>query len=105
MFSDDESVGHQMRAHLVRLKELRGELPKPGLGARIEALKQWQSRRLETTYADVASNPRYPAATAFFLQDLYGPQDFSTRDAAMLRILPVMVRFLPAKAVETAALW
>jgi hypothetical protein len=50
--------------------------------------------------------PRSPAtagATAFFIEDLYGAKDFSSRDQAMLRILPVMTRMLPQSAVETAA--
>jgi hypothetical protein len=71
---------------------------------RLAQLKLWQAKRLERTYADIATQPRYRAATAFFLDDLYGPKDFSGRDQAMMRILPVMSRILPRKAVDTAAL-
>jgi hypothetical protein len=67
-------------------------------------VKAWQAARLAGTYADLAANPRYAKATAFFLGDLYGTKDFSGRDSAMLRIYPVMVRTLPRGAVETAAL-
>ena len=67
-------------------------------------LKAWQSRRLTRSYEDVAAQPRYRAATSFFIDDLYGAKDFSGRDQAMLRIFPVMTRILPASAVETAAL-
>jgi hypothetical protein len=74
------------------------------LPPRLKELKRWQSARLEATYADLAAERRYQAATAFFLDDLYGPKDFSGRDQAMLRIVPVMRRLLPATAVETAAL-
>ena len=56
------------------------------------------------TYADLSADPRYREATSFFVRDLYGPKDFSARDAALLRIVPVMTRVLPAKAVEAAAL-
>jgi hypothetical protein len=91
-----------MEGHLRFLKELRGrEHAKP---TRIREVKRWQSRRLAQTYADVASQPRYEAATRFFLDDLYGPKDFSGRDQAMLRIVPVMSKLLPASAVETAAM-
>ena len=72
--------------------------------ARLAELKSFQSRRLARTYEDLAAQPRYAAATAFFLDDLYGPKDFSARDQEMLRIVPVMSRILPASAVETAAL-
>lgn len=82
------------------LKRLRGD----GLPARLRELKAFQSARLRATYADIAGLPRYRAATAFFLDDLYGPKDFSARDAAMMRIVPVMSRVLPDSAVETAAL-
>jgi len=68
------------------------------------AVKRWQAQRLAETYADLAAQPRYAEATAFFLEDLYGAKDFSARDEEMLRIVPVMARVLPESAVETAAL-
>src|SRR5690349_6326141 len=91
-----------LKRHLQLLKELRG--PGHGAPARLAELKEWQSERLKGTYADVALQPRYRAATSFFLEDLYGPKDFSGRDQAMLRIVPVMTRILPATALETASL-
>lgn len=91
-----------LRGHLQRLKRLRGADGEPP--PRLAELKAWQSRRLRATYADIAAQPRFRAATAFFLDDLYGPRDFSERDASMLRIVPVMSRVLPDFAVETAAL-
>ncbi len=92
-----------LRRHLVRLREMRGrEAGHPP--ARLAELKAWQAARLARTYADLAADPRYAKATAFFLGDLYGAKDFSGRDEAMLRIYPVMVRTLPMGAVETAAL-
>jgi hypothetical protein len=88
--------------HLRRLKELRGKgSARP---ARLVEVKRFQSRRLAKTYEDLAAQPRYRSATAFFLDDIYGPKDFSARDQEMLRIVPVMSRILPASAVETAAL-
>lgn len=91
-----------MEGHLRFLKELRGqEKARP---TRIREVKRYQSERLAATYADVAKQPRFEAATRFFLDDLYGPKDFSGRDQAMLRIVPVMARMLPASAVETAAM-
>lgn len=93
-----------LRVHLERLKRLRGRDAKQGPPARLAEVKRWQSARLAKTYADLAAVPRYAQATRFFLDDLYGPKDFSGRDAAMLKIYPVMVRMLPATAVQTAAL-
>ena len=91
-----------LKASLQALKSLRGPgRPKP---ARLAELKAWQARRLASTYADLASQPRYRAATQFFLEDLYGPKDFRARDEELLKIVPVMQKILPGKAVETAAL-
>lgn len=92
----------ELARHLKRLKELRGaQSQRP---ARLLELKRFQSARLARTYADLAAQPRYRTATAFFLDDLYGTKDFSARDLEMIRIVPVMSRILPASAVETAAL-
>jgi hypothetical protein len=96
------TVAARLEQHLRQLRALRGEGGRAP--ERLAELKRWQAQRLERTYADYASQPRYAAATAFFIEDLYGPKDFSSRDEAMLRILPVMTRVLPASAVETAAL-
>ena len=91
-----------MKRHLELLKALRGDRQRAP--ERLQELKLWQSRRLAKSYADVASDPRFRSATAFFLDDLYGPKDFSRRDREMLTIMPVMAKILPASAVETAAL-
>lgn len=97
-----DAASDALRRHLEALKSLRGPLARPP--AMLGAVKRWQARRLAETYADLASQPRYAEATAFFLDDLYGPKDFSARDEEMLRIVPVMARVLPESAVETAAL-
>ncbi len=101
--SGAESGGAQaLREHLQALKTLRG--PERVQPPRLAEVKAWQSQRLARTYADLASQPRYRAATQFFLEDLYGPKDFSARDEELLRIVPVMTRVLPHFAVETASL-
>ncbi|MEP7068036.1 MAG: hypothetical protein ABI789_02300 [Usitatibacter sp.] len=92
----------ELARHLQRLKDLRGAGAKRP--ARLAELKRFQAKRLARSYADLAAQPRDRAATAFFLDDLYGPKDFSARDQEMLRIVPVMSRILPGSALETAAL-
>jgi hypothetical protein len=91
-----------MKRHLGMLKSLRGETA--SAPPRLAELKRWQAERLASSYADIAAVPRYKAATSFFLEDLYGPKDFSRRDQAMMAVLPVMAKMLPDSAVETAAL-
>lgn len=91
-----------LAGHLQALKALRGPgRPQP---ARLGEVKAWQGERLACTYADLVAQPRYAAATRFFLEDLYGPKDFSARDQELLRIVPVMERLLPDSAVQTASL-
>jgi hypothetical protein len=97
----DPSAQH-LAACLKRLKSLRG--PASEAPPRLAEVKSWQARRLARTYADLAAQPRYRDATAFFLDEVYGEKDFSARDQEMLRIVPVMARILPASAVQTAGL-
>lgn len=70
---------------------------------RSRILKHWQSARLAATHADLLDQPRYREATRFFLDDLYGAEDFSRRDAELERVLPVIARSLPDSALATLA--
>ena len=89
---------------LERARMLHEErLAAPQLAAALDRLAAWQSRRLNATYADLAQQPRYAPAIAFFQTDLYGPGDFSQRDADLARVAPLMVRLLPAGVIETAS--
>jgi hypothetical protein len=68
---------------------------------RVEAVKRYQQRRFELTYADLLTHPRYAGASNFFLDELYGPSDFTQRDAQFARIVPALVRLFPAEVVDT----
>ena len=73
------------------------------LAAALDRLAFWQARRLNATYADLSRDPRYADAIAFFGSDLYGPGDFSRRDADLARVVPIMARVLPEGVIETVA--
>jgi hypothetical protein len=73
----------------------------PGLAARVEALKLYQQRRFASSYADLLATPRYEKATRFFLQQLYGPGDYTRRDAQFARVVPTLSRLFPAEVVAT----
>ena len=75
----------------------------PALAAALDALSAWQARRLTATYADLAGDPRYAAAIAFFRNDLYGGTDFTRRDADLVRVVPAMGRLLPQPVITTVA--
>lgn len=70
------------------------------LGARVTSVKHYQQQRLRRTYADIAAMPRYRAATAFFLDELYGPEDFSRRDAQFARVVSGLKLF-PEEVAKT----
>ncbi len=71
------------------------------LGQRVALVKAFQHQRFAHTYADVLGDPRYAAAARFFLEDLYGPADFSERDQQFARIVPALVRLFPREIVGT----
>lgn len=73
----------------------------PALLAAVVALKSYQQRRFAHTYADLLCSPRYAAAARFFLDELYGPKDFSQRDAQFARVVPALVRLFPQEIVST----
>jgi hypothetical protein len=69
----------------------------------VQAIKRYQHARFSLTYADLMAQARYARAAEFFLNDLYGPGDFSDRDAQFARIVPALVRLFPAHIVATVA--
>lgn len=73
------------------------------LALRVKTLKAWQQARFAGTHADLLQDARYGPAASFFLNDLYGPQDFAQRDAQFARIVPAMVRLFPTEVVDTVA--
>ena len=99
------ATGDRIIEHLGTVAGLRAaRAADPALAARVLALKTYQARRFETTYADLLASPRYGQAARFFLQKLYGPQEFARRDAQFSRIVPGLVRLFPAELVGTVAL-
>lgn len=73
----------------------------PALEHQVGAVKAYQHARFMQTYADMLAHPRFGAAARFFLEDLYGPGDFTTRDAQFVRIVPALVRLFPRDIVDT----
>jgi hypothetical protein len=71
----------------------------PTRAAVLARLKAWQGARLERTYADVIASPRYRAAAAFFLGELYAGVDATPRDRDLKRAAGALQRLLPAKAL------
>jgi hypothetical protein len=84
------------------LRELvASRVPDPAIAGAKHRVRLWQNRRFARTYADLAVQPRYKPAVEFFLVELYSDADTSARDADLQRVLPVMIKMLPAPALET----
>jgi hypothetical protein len=73
----------------------------PVLAQHTQAVKDYQHRRFARSYADLMAMPRYARAARFFLDDLYGPRDFSDRDDQFARVVPGLVRLFPREIVAT----
>ena len=75
-----------------------------GITPQLQMLRTWQSQRLAQTHDDLLANPRYGPAGRFFLEDLYGPHDFSQRDQDILHVYQSMRRFLPDVLIHPLSL-
>lgn len=100
MTSDADSI----RADLQRVAALRRmHAADATLGRQVRAVKHFQHQRFARTYRDLLALPSQGAAARFFLEDLYGPGDFSERDDQFARIVPALVRLFPGEIVGTVS--
>ena len=58
------------------------------------ALQVFQSRRIRRDYDDLAVIPQYEPVGEFFFTEMYGPRDFSDRDAGARRLNHI-IQMLP----------
>ncbi len=70
------------------------------LDPKLAFLRAWQSQRLSRTYADLLQSPQYGQASLFFLEDIYGPKDFSQRDHDVERIYSYLSHILPDSSIQ-----
>src|SRR5262245_56200113 len=73
----------------------------PQLRARVSAVKRFQHARFARDYATLLSDSRYGVAARFFLDELYGPEDFAARGAEFERVVPWMARPVPDEVMRT----
>ena len=105
--SDDDKArcALDLRRHLQAAKALRQQARlAPDAAHQRRLLRQWQAQRLARSAADLLASERFAPAARFFLSDLYGPKDFSSRDEEIEQILPLISRLLPVSALQTIAL-
>lgn len=78
------------------LKEVKHQpLSGTSLDPNVALLRDWQSRRLANTYRDLLADERHRPACEFFLEDIYGPYDFSQRDHDIEQMYEFTRRFVP----------
>lgn len=54
------------------------------------SLQEFQSDRLNSTYADLKEDPEYHKIGVFFFEKLYAPEDFTFRDTSMRKLQRVL---------------
>jgi len=69
----------------------------------ILAVQNWQCQRLLISHQEMYQQKRFKPAVEFFVNELYGPKDFSQRDQDIARVVPKMAKLLPEKALSSLA--
>lgn len=72
-----------------------------GLGQKLIELREWQCKRLIASHQEIFQVDRFKPAIMFFVDELYGPKDFSKRDEDIARVVPKMQKWLPEEALES----
>jgi hypothetical protein len=93
----------QIIRHLHGISTMQEIAEKAGLMPSIRAVQAWQCKRLLVSHQDMYQQKRFKPAVEFFINELYGPNDFSQRDQDIARIVPKMSKFLPEKALQSLA--
>ena len=65
--------------------------------------RAWQAQRLARTHASLVANPKFAEAATFFLTDIYGANDPARLYDDVRRVLPTVVKVLPAAGLETVS--
>ena len=93
-------MAQDIAKHIHRVNALRDLANQLGVMSVIHQLQHWQCERLLVSHDDLATQSRYQKAMGFFVEELYGPKDFSQRDADLVRVIPKLAKVLPDKAMN-----
>jgi hypothetical protein len=86
-------------SHLENTQSLNNHIADNGLTQVVHNLQSWQTQRLLASHDDLWQTKRFKPAMQFFIDELYGPKDFSQRDAELAKIVPKMAKVLPEKGL------
>ncbi len=98
-FLKDQLLAELDRCEGLRRRQVEDEL----FHQRRLKLRAWQAARLARSHRDLAVNPRFAAASKFFLGELYGPRDLGAHIDEVRRIVPIMIKTQPASGLLTVA--
>lgn len=85
--------------HLQATEQMHTLIIQQNLTEAIRELQTWQTKRLLITHEDLWHSKRFKPAMQFFVDELYGPKDFSQRDIELARVVPKMAKVLPNKGL------
>lgn len=77
------------------------EIQERQLGDKLIALREWQCKRLIASHKETYETSQYRPAIEFFVAELYGPKDFTSRDEDIAKVVPKMQKWLPTEALES----
>ena len=84
---DSMEPANQIRIALAKVTGLRTDAREdPRLDESVRWVKQFQTKRFESTYSDLIADGPYRGATRFFLDELYGEVSYAERDAQFSKI-------------------
>jgi len=93
-----------LRTHLAAARSEREAAARYAVSAADRlAVRAWQQGRLSATHADYLASPRYGPAARFFVNELYSTNDLTQRHTDIERVVKVLVKFMPDKALATLA--
>lgn len=102
--SKNNHAANALREHFAAARLERAQASATqALAADRFAVRRWQQSRLATTHADLLASSEFGPAARFFLSELYSTDDLTQRDADIERVIRILVKFLPEKALATLA--
>ena len=88
-------------SHLEQTASLRERIENQQKLSQLHAVQQFQCERLLASHHQMVENRKFRPAIEFFIEELYGPKDFSQRDRDIARVAPKMANLLPEKALTS----
>jgi hypothetical protein len=89
----------KIRQSLQAIEHMNLLITEQNLTDAIRKLQTWQTNRLLVTHDDLWNSKRFKPAMQFFVDELYGPRDFSQRDIEVARVVPKMTKIIPRKGL------